>query len=219
MDALDLHGILDELLGLYRELPLYQQVGGPMVAVLTLAGLAMALRPTPRPSAARIERPSRPGWAARRRARRGARHPKAGWTVGYRSFLRSVRVDWRVLKLGGLIFGSPGSGKTNTLRGLVQAAAESAMGAVIIDPKGEPELRQVVADLGGLVWTIGGFLRWDPLERDPEKMAEQLLEGEPDDSAAPKVFRGGARLAAQQLGQAMVQAGEQPDIRKVVPLL
>src|SRR5918911_16021 len=109
--------------------------------------------------------------------------------------------------VGGLLFGAPGSGKTTAIRGAIQAAAASGMGAVIIDPKRSPELRQLVWALGGRVWTIGGAEVWNPLEADPEVMAEQLLEGEPEDRAAPRVFREGARLAARQLGRALAQAG------------
>jgi len=39
-------------------------------------------------------------------------------------------------------------------------------------------------------------------------MAEQLLEGEPIDHQAPGVFRGGARLAMQQLGRALTVSGD-----------
>jgi Type IV secretion-system coupling protein DNA-binding domain len=161
----------------------------------------------------------RPGPAARWRARRGTRHPKGAWAVGYRSALRTVSLSDRVLRLGGLLFGAPGSGKTKTLEGLVQAAARNGWGVVLVDPKGSATLRRTVAELGGLVWSIGGFLRWAPLESDPEVMAEQLLEGERDDPAAPRVFREGARLACQQLGRAMALAGEEPDIHRVTHLL
>lgn len=117
------------------------------------------------------------------------------------------------------MFGAPGSGKTTALRLIVQATAAAGSAGVFIDPKGSRELRRTVHALGGIVWTIGGPVKWDPLEADPEVMAEQLLEGEPVDTQAPAVFRGGARLAMQQLGRAMTIAGTQPDVHQVVRLL
>jgi hypothetical protein len=65
----------------------------------------------------------------------------------------------------------------------------------------------------------GGQKTEDPLEADPEVMAEQLLEGEPIDKQAPGVFCGGARLAMQQLGRALTVSGEKPDVDQVVALL
>jgi hypothetical protein len=114
------------------------------------------------------------------------------------------------------MFGAPGSGKTTALQLIAQAAAAAGNAGVFIDPKGSRELRKTVAALGGIVWTIGGGVEWDPLEADPEIMAEQLLEGEPIDKQAPGVFRGGARLAMQQLGRALTVAGAKPDVDQVV---
>jgi hypothetical protein len=177
---------------------------------------AHALRPK---TAVRVSSPRSPGFAARWRARRGVRHPRQGWAVGYRSALGSASLTWAEFRLGGLMFGAPGSGKTTALQLIAQATAAAGSAGVFIDPKGSRELRRTVAALGGIVWTIGGPVKWDPLEADPEVMAEQLLEGEPIDKQAPGVFRGGARLAMQQLGRALTVAGSKPDVDQVVGML
>jgi len=162
----------------------------------------------------------RPGWLARRRARQGVAHPRdGGCTVGHASWNRSVVLPDVVLRLGGLIFGAPGSGKTHFVRLLVQAAALAGRGCIIIDPKGSPHLRETVADLGGLVFTIGGWLTWNPLESDPVVMAQQLLAAIPEDSNAPRVYHDGFRLAVLQLGKAIAAAQEEPDLRRIVGLL
>lgn len=171
------------------------------------------------PKTSKATHASTPGFAARWRARRGVRHPRQGWAVGYRSVVASASLTWSEFRLGGLMFGAPGSGKTTALQLIAQAAAAAGSAGVFIDPKGSRELRRTVAALDGVVWIIGGPVKWDPLEADPEVMAEQLLEGEPIDKQAPGVFRGGARLAMQQLGRALTVAGEKPDVNRVVDML
>jgi hypothetical protein len=196
------------------------------VAVLTIAFLWLGfifwrigvLLHTPRITSSTVSRP--PGWLARRRARRGVRHPKKGGVgIGYTSAVGSACLTWPEFKLGGLCFGAPGSGKTTFLQLIVQAAAAMGSATVIVDPKGSRELRKTVASLGGVVWTIGGPEKWAPLEDDPEVMAEQLMEGEQVDPRAPRVFNQGARLAAQQLGRVLMVSREKPDIVRVVDLL
>jgi hypothetical protein len=185
-----------------------------------LVGLLFAVRALRRPSSvAGREKWPTPGRLARWRASHGVRHPREGVAVGYRSAISSASLAWSEFRLGGLLFGAPGSGKTTALQLIAQAAAAAGSAGVFIDPKGSRELRRTVTALGGVVWTIGGPVKWDPLEADPEVMAEQLLEGEPIDKQAPGVFRGGARLAMQQLGRALSVAGEKPDVERVVGML
>jgi hypothetical protein len=161
-----------------------------------------------------------PGWLARRRARTGLKHPKRGGvSVGYTSWRATAWLSWAEFRLGGILLGAPGSGKTTMLQRIIQAAAAMGSAAVIIDPKGSRQLRKTVTALGGIVWTIGGEKKWSPLEEDPELMTEQLLEGERVDPRAPVVFREGAALALAQLGQAMRRTGKRPSVTQIVEVL
>jgi len=207
--------------GLWRSLPTsaHWAILGLALAALLVFTL-MQGGSSPRTAAVPVTHSRRPGWLARRRARQGVAHPKdGGCTVGQASWNRSVVLPDVVLRLGGLIFGAPGSGKTHFVRLLIQAAALAGRGCIIVDPKGSPALRETVADLGGLVFTIGGWLKWNPLEADPVVMAQQLLAAIPEDSNAPRVYHDGFRLAVLQLGKAMAAAHEEPDLRRIVGLL
>jgi len=211
--------VLDDLRGLWTAQDWPVRVAAVIGVLLLLLLLAWAAstsgtgRDTPIP----VNRERRPGWGARVRAARGERHPPdGGCTVGRASWHRAVVLPDVVLRLGGLIFGAPGSGKTHFVRLLVQAAALAGHGCIIIDPKGSPALRETVADLGGLVFTIGGWLTWNPLEADPVVMGQQLLAAIPEDSNAPRVYRDGFRLAVLQLGKAMAKAKEEPDLATIV---
>ncbi len=207
--------------GLWRSLPTsaHWAILGLALAALLVFTL-MQGGSSPRTAAVPVTHSRRPGWLARRRARQGAAHPRdGGCTVGRASWNRSVVLPDEVLRLGGLIFGAPGSGKTHFVRLLIQAAALAGRGCIIVDPKGSPALRETVADLGGLVFTIGGWLKWNPLEADPLVMAQQLLAAIPEDSNAPRVYHDGFRLAVLQLGKAMATAQEEPDLRRIVHLL
>jgi len=196
----------------------YAQYAGIAFCLLVagLVGVSSGLgggRP-PRPY-----RPQLPGWIARRRARKGIRHPAGKIAVGYRSMMSRTMMRLDELRLGVIALGAPGSGKTTLLRLLVQAAAAAGWACVLVDPKGSRTLRQTVEALGGVVFTIGGSVIFNPLEEDPEVMAEQLLSSEPVDPNSPRVFRGGAFLAIQQIGQALRLRHEPPDVRRVVSLL
>src|SRR5947209_11054979 len=112
----------------------------------------------------------RPGWIARRRARRGIRHPHGRVGVGYTSAVRAVHLDVLALNHHGYIGGAPGSGKTSLLRLLIQGYP----GPVIaLDAKGSPELADTVWGLPGHVWQIGGPLKLDLLDPEPAILAQQ----------------------------------------------
>lgn len=219
----DLAGMaLGDLRGLWAAQEWYVQlgVGVGLLVLVVLVVWAASTSGSSRRSAIPVAQTRRPGWLARRRAARGTSHPKdGGCTVGRASWNRAVVLPDVVLRLGGLVFGAPGSGKTHFVRLLIQAAALAGRGCIIIDPKGSPALRETVADLGGLVFTIGGWLKWNPLEADPLVMAQQLLAAIPEDSNAPRVYHDGFRLAVLQLGKALAAAQEEPDLRRIVGLL
>src|SRR5258708_27833772 len=130
---------------------------------------AHALHPK---TAVRASRTRSPGVAARWRARRGVRHPRQGWAVGYRSALGSAQLTWAEFRLGGLMFGAPGLGKTTALQLIAQAAAQASSAGVFIDPKGSRELRRTVAALGGVGWTIGRPPKRGRARRAPRRTAD-----------------------------------------------
>jgi hypothetical protein len=76
---------------------------------------------------------------------------------------------------------------------LIEALAWQGSACVIVDPKPSRALAEVVAGVGGTIWTIGGDRRWDALLADPSELASQLVEVLPVD-ARTKVYRDAARL-------------------------
>jgi hypothetical protein len=47
---------------------------------------------------------------------------------------------------------------------------------VLLDPKPSRVLAEVVAGVGGAIWSIGGDRQWDALPADPSELANQLVE-------------------------------------------
>lgn len=145
---------------------------GMVLAGLMYVALSVATRSSTSPRAMTARRP---GWIARRRARRGIRHTRGRVGVGYTSAVRAVHLDVLALNHHGYIGGAPGSGKTSLLRLLIQGYP----GPVIaLDTKGSPELADTVWGLPGHVWQIGSPLKLDLLDPEPAILAQQLLEGE-----------------------------------------
>src|SRR5919199_1426880 len=129
---------------------------------------------TPRERPGKTLAVRQPGWVARRRARRGIRHPCGRVGLGYTSAVRAVHLDVLALNHHGYIGGAPGSGKTSLLRLLIQGYP----GPVIaLDTKGSPELADTVWGLPGHVWQIGGPPKLDLLHPEPAIPPQQLLEG------------------------------------------
>jgi hypothetical protein len=84
-----------------------------------------------------------------------------------------------------LVVGATGSGKTTTQTAMVVQAIEQGMGAVIIDPKGDRDLRQqarCTANQAGrpfLEWTPSGGCVYNPYARGSEtEIADKVLAGE-----------------------------------------
>ena len=91
------------------------------------------------------------------------------------------------------MLGGPGSGKTTAAAVLIEALAWQGRACVVLDPKPSRALAEVVAGVGGTIWSIGGDRQWDALPADPSELANQLVEVLPVD-ARTKVYRDAARL-------------------------
>jgi hypothetical protein len=159
----------------------------------------------------------RPGWIARRRARSGIRPRKPGAAIGYASATHQVGLSPRELSLGGLILGAPGSGKTYAAAVLIEALAWQGSACVILDPKPSSDLAEVVAGVGGTIWTIDGDRQWDALPADPSELANQLIEVLPVDTRT-KVYRDAARLWVLVAGQALQRQREHPAVARMAAL-
>jgi TraM recognition site of TraD and TraG/Helicase HerA, central domain len=84
-----------------------------------------------------------------------------------------------------LVVGATGSGKTVTQSWIAARAIERGMGAVVVDPKGDPglreEVRRAARDAGRafLEWTPGGPSVYNPYLRGSEtEIADKALAGE-----------------------------------------
>jgi hypothetical protein len=137
-----------------------------LVGVLVLASRVVRANGGVGTSTATATSLRRPGWVARRRARRGLRYPRGRIAVGCRSALRVVYLTIAELAGHGLAVGGPKSGKTTLLRLLIEACA-GHMPVVVIDPKGSAMLAETVRAHGGMVWTIDGKTPADLLDPRP----------------------------------------------------
>ncbi len=165
-----------------------------------------------------VYRPTRrPGWAARRRARRGVRHPHGRVGVGYASVLRPVQISDQELAHHGLVLGAPGSGKTTFLELLVEANV-GRQPVVLLDPKGSARLAARVHALGGQVWTLDGTLPVDLLDPRPWQVPDQLLEAE-EYAAEARVFRDAAQLRALRAAYALAFTGAPMDLARLWEML
>jgi hypothetical protein len=180
------------------------------------AYVAIARMPT-RPKAPTALAVRRPGWIARRRAAVGLRQPKTGAAIGYASAFRRVSLSERELDLGGLILGTKGSGKTYALALLIEALAWQGRACVVLDPKPSRDLAEVVAGVGGIIWTIGGTRQWDALPDEPSELANQLVEVLPVD-VRTKVYRDAARLWVLVAGQELQRQREHPTVERLAAL-
>jgi hypothetical protein len=84
-----------------------------------------------------------------------------------------------------LVLGATGSGKTMTQTWIATAAIERGMGAVVIDPKGDPRLRQSLEGAAGaserafIEWSPEGPSVYNPLARGTDtQIADKALAGE-----------------------------------------
>jgi conjugal transfer pilus assembly protein TraD len=84
-----------------------------------------------------------------------------------------------------LVVGATGSGKTVTQSWIAARAIEQGMGAVVVDPKGDPGLREqvrraaLVAERTLVEWTPGGNSVYNPYARGgASEIADKALAGE-----------------------------------------
>lgn len=126
------------------------------------------------------------------RARRGRR--KAGnQRVSGQRFALGLAASGRVRTVPfggvqgvrGLIVGSPGSGKTVTMAAVASAYVGRGLPVVCVDPKGDPALRQQLAEAASaagaefLEWSHDGPSVYNPLSRgDATEIADKALAGE-----------------------------------------
>jgi TraM recognition site of TraD and TraG/Type IV secretion-system coupling protein DNA-binding domain len=128
-----------------------------------------------------------------RRARQSGRNRADGWLVGEELILGH---DWRGgaasipfgRSRGGthtLVVGSTGSGKTVTQTWMTVRAIEHGMGAIVVDPKGDPGLRAEVRRAAELrrrrliEWTPEGPSVYNPYARGSDtEVADKVLAGE-----------------------------------------
>jgi len=130
------------------------------------------------------------GWLRRRsqarRAPRGSWLDARGLVVGHDDAGREVHVP--LPDVGGshtLIVGATGSGKTVSQSWIATRAVEAGFGAVVVDPKGDPDLRQTLQDAARasgrafLEWTPEGPLVYNPYARGTDtEIADKALAGE-----------------------------------------
>jgi hypothetical protein len=130
--------------------------------------------------------------ARKAEARWSAAGPESWWRgdrliVGHERDGRAVTIP-----LGGvtggthtLVVGATRSGKTVTMTSMAAHAIERGMGAVVIDPKGDPDLRQELrraASAHGrrfVEWAPRGYTVYNPYARGSEtEIADKVLAGE-----------------------------------------
>jgi hypothetical protein len=164
-----------------------------------------------------VQELSTPGWIARRKARRGVSHPNGGVAIGYSSAWSQVEFDKSELNHHGSIFGGPGSGKT-TLVGLLAQGHNSLGPCIIIDGKGSLSLRRMIAEAGGLVWTIGGSLKLDLLSTDPTILGDQITEATRHEGPS-EVYTEAAVRAIQWIGWILRWEGKPSTLEEIEKLL
>jgi TraM recognition site of TraD and TraG len=152
-----------------------------------------------------------------RRAAGGLAPPANGWALGYRADGRAVLIGDAESRHHVLICGAPGAGKTTVMRLILEGVAGRCP-AMVIDCKASDDLRRAVAAVGGVVWTIGGRLRWDALRGDPTSLAEKLLVAE-SYSAEASIYRAAAERYIQWVGAVLEVAGYPREPRLVQELL
>jgi type IV secretory pathway TraG/TraD family ATPase VirD4 len=118
-----------------------------------------------------------------------------------------------------LLVGATGSGKTVTQTWMAVRAIEHGMGAVVIDPKGDHDMRAAVAraaDVAGrrfVEWTPQGPSIYNPFARGTEtEIADKLLAGER--FTEPHYLRQAQRLLGHVV-RCLRAAGAEVDLRAI----
>jgi hypothetical protein len=158
-----------------------------------------------------------PWWIARRAAR-GVRHPPGGWAIGYDRSGGLVAIADAEARHHTIICGAPGTGKTTIVRHLLHGVA-GRCAVVLVDCKASTPLRRTVESIpGGVVWTIGGQLRWDALQGDPTSLASKLLAAERYGADAA-IYRAAAERYVQWVGTVLDLAAAPRDPAMIAELL
>ncbi|HTA35172.1 MAG TPA: type IV secretion system DNA-binding domain-containing protein, partial [Solirubrobacteraceae bacterium] len=165
---------------------------------------------------------------ARRRRERGG---GGGWFRDGRLVLGTNRTGALVsIPFGGarggshtLLVGATGSGKTVTETWMAVRAIRHGMGAVVVDPKGDPAMHDAVARAAAEVgrelidWTPSGPIVYNPLARGSEtEIADKLLGGER--FTEPHYLRQSQRFIGHVV-RALRGCGREVSLRAVVEAL
>jgi type IV secretory pathway TraG/TraD family ATPase VirD4 len=165
-------------------------------------------------------------WLAR--AARG--RPPSAWRRG--QLLLGHDASWREVSVpltessGGahtLVVGATGSGKTVTQCRIAAGAIEAGLGAVVIDPKGDPRLRDTLLAAAAcseqrmLEWTPAGPSVYNPFARGSDtEVADKALAGER--YTEPHYLRQAQRYLGHAV-RTLASAGEQISLQKLAALL
>lgn len=153
-----------------------------------------------------------------RRLARGLAHPADGWALGATPAGQAVAVADERARQHVVVCGATGSGKTTVLRHLLDGVAHRAP-LILVDCKASRALRRAVEAVpGGVVWTIGGPVRWDALRGDRTAFASKLLAAEPYGSNAA-VYRAAAQRYLQWVGAVLDLTGAPRDPQLIAELL
>src|SRR5947209_10185783 len=164
------------------------------------------------------EKRRRPGWLARLRARTGVAHLRNRWSIGYANPILPVGVKVDDLRHHALVCGATGSGKTSALQSLIDAFA-GQLPIVIVDCKASSTLHdRVAATTDNVIWSIGGSLRWNPLQGDATSVANRLIQGECYSRDAD-IYRAAAERYLLWLVQSIDLAGLERTPERVLDLL
>lgn len=159
--------------------------------------------------------------------RRSASHARSWWhgdrlTVGYEGNARAVTIP-----LGGatggthtLVVGATRSGKTVTMSWMAANAIERGMGAIVIDPKGDHNLREWLRDAASagerrfVEWSPRGDTVYNPYARGSEtEIADKALAGER--FTEPHYLRQAQRYLGHEV-RVLRRAGVEVDLRTLV---
>ncbi len=158
----------------------------------------------------------------------GARRPHAGeLRLGRGESGRTVSIPFACAERAGgahtLVVGATGSGKTVTQSRLATHAIESGMGAVVLDPKGDRDLREWVRraalDAGKqfIEWTPDGDRVYNPYARGSAgEIADKVLAGER--FTEPHYLRQAQRYLGHAV-RALVQDGGEVGLSAIVEAL
>ncbi|HEY2535912.1 MAG TPA: type IV secretion system DNA-binding domain-containing protein [Solirubrobacteraceae bacterium] len=164
------------------------------------------------------------------KARRSLSSANSWWkggrlTVGHERNARAVTIPLGSATGGThtLVVGATRSGKTVTMTWMVGNAIESGMGAIVIDPKGDRDLRGHLRDAAAagkrqfIEWSPRGSTVYNPYARGSEtEIADKALAGER--FTEPHYLRQAQRYLGHEV-RVLRRAGTEVDLRALVEYL